>query len=88
MKTTLIAISIAAAILFSSGPADARKPQILDTIGWPQILRDTKGYIGWRYYKKTKSWKRIRVSKPGDGAKRHRDLYIKEYRRKQKEKAR
>lgn len=79
MKTTLIAISIAAAVLFSSGAADARKPQ---------ILKDTKDTIGWSFNLKTKHWKRIRVSTPGDAAKRHRNLYIKEYRKKQKAKRR
>lgn len=72
MKKTLIIVSIAAAFAFSSYPAEAR------------VLKDTKDTIGWRYYKKTKKWKRIRVSTPKDAAKRHRDQFIKEYRKKQK----
>jgi len=50
-----------------------------------RVLKDTKDTIGWRYYKKTKKWKRIRVSTPKDAVKWHRNLYIKEYRRKLKE---
>jgi len=73
MKTTLIIIATAAIFAFTAIPADAR------------VLKDTKDTIGWRYYKKTKKWKRIRVSTPRNAVKRHRDLYIKEYKRKLKE---
>jgi len=73
MKTTLIIIATAAIFAFSAIPADAR------------VLKDTKDTIGWRYYKKTKSWKRMRLVGPKDAVKRHRDLYIKEYKRKLKE---
>ena len=51
-KATIIAVSVAAAIAFSPVAADARKVR---------ILKDTKDGIGWRFTKKTKTWKRMRV---------------------------
>jgi len=75
MKTTLI-IAVAAIFLSTAMPVEARKAR---------ILRDTPDTIGWSMNRKTKKWKRIRVVGPKDAVKRHRDLYIKEYRRKLKE---
>jgi len=52
MKTTIIAISIAAAFAFTSMPAEAR------------ILKNTKNTVGWSFNKKTKRWKAIKKSTP------------------------
>jgi len=48
MKTTIIAISIAAAVLFSSG-ADAK------------TLKFGKNTHSWQYNKKTKKWKESKI---------------------------
>ena len=71
MKTTFIAVSIATAIALSSVAADARKSQ---------ILKDSKGTIGWSFNKKTKRWKAIRARTPQSERRKHRKQILKEYR--------